>query len=417
MANKTKSKIPVKTLLVTISVLAFAGFFVFLYQDEIRGSVFTIPIIEPSPVDPMEPIQPDPVPPPVPDPIPPPDEKIEKLFPEKFGIEAKIVLVDSSGVESERITTLPFILQTLLGTGGEILDLGEIQATFIGITDQEAKVDVVAKAIVLMNNQTIDTLELRQIGSTINNRIILDILSREGYVFDFPDNPLVLRDNVQVGRNIFEIKIIESSAIVGEGLDTKRFTHEGEFTVYRLEFDLDQEKRIVLDDQGNVIEVFPDSSTFRVTQYCDSIGGGLFCAYPPHIIKFKDVNGNVIVEYEILNSKGSLTSQSLIGKIDGIEFAREPITFNGKNTLGTVFGTGKHTPIVGIPRNQTLVIELIGDPNFQIENAEVTFESPEDEMSYEITCSRGRYSGGFWAGKCTSNFGYSDASINARAVI
>jgi len=414
MANKTKSKIPIKTLVVTISVLAFAGFFVFLYQDEIRVSVFTIPIIEPSPVDPMEPIQPEPVPPIEPDPIPPPDEKIEKLFPEKFGIEAKIVLVDSSGVESERTTTLPFIIQTLLGTGGEILDLGEIQATFIGITDQEAKVDVVATAIVLMNNQTIDTLELRQTGSTINNRINLDILSREGYVFDFPDNPLLLRDNVQVGRNIFEIKIIDSSAIVGEGLDTKRFTHEGEFPVYRLEFDVDQEKRIVIDDQGNVIEVLPDSSTFRVNQWCDSIGSGLFCAYPPHIIKFKDVNGNVIVEYELLNSKGSLLTQSIIGKINGIEFAREPITYNGKSTLGTVFGQGTHTPIVGIPRNQTLVIEIIGDPNFQIENAEVTFESPENEMSYHISCTRGAYGGGSWAGKCTSNFGYSDASINQR---
>jgi len=221
-------------------------------------------------------------------------DMFEDIFPDdptdtdvKFVISSVVTLEDSNGnrVEDSGVFNVPLL--SLLGLGGEILDLGKVEIDLTGLTESD-----------LIESYTLSGgLEVILNGNVIEEKTI----SGSGLPIDRVINPLIDGSDIFIksfdtitgitnGINTLSFNITNFEAKTGVGADESIFKSINDIEIYSVDFDNNLARNTVTDSSGEVITVPIADGTIAICS--ESIGikiSGTEFIYIPDVPSFVSV--------------------------------------------------------------------------------------------------------------------------------
>ena len=220
-------------------------------------------------------------------------DTFEDIFPDdptddvKFVLSSVVTLEDSNGnrVEDSGIFNIPAL--SLLGLGGEILDLGKVEIDLTGLTEED-----LIESYILSGN-----LEVILNGNVIEEKTI----SGSGLPIDRVLNPLIDGSDIFIkefntitgittGINTLSFNVTNFQAKTGVGEDESVFISINDLEIYSVDFDNNLARNTVTDSSGQVVTVPIADGTIQVC--AESIGikiSGVEYIYIPDVPSFVSV--------------------------------------------------------------------------------------------------------------------------------
>jgi len=164
-----------------------------------------------------------------------------------FTLRSFAVLADSSGNETPQFQTFDIPLQSLIGTGGEILDFGKVSISFNGITEETEKIVVSGSLNVLLNDGFITGKQLS--GLSINGSGTIPI--KIGGGDQFVQNIEELDSFKSSGLNTLAFDVSDFVATTGTTENnTQVFRSMQDLRVFSIDFDFNQGRNTIIDASG-----------------------------------------------------------------------------------------------------------------------------------------------------------------------
>jgi len=151
-----------------------------------------------------------------------------------FTLRSFGILTDSDGVESPAFQTFDIPLQSLIGTSGEILDLGKVSISFNGLTQETEKIVATGTLKVLLNNNIVNSKPLSGLSTNGTGDINIEIAGMEFFQLDVADFMVTTgttANNTQVFRSLTDLR------------------------VFSIDFDFNQGRNTIIDSSGNAVTV------------------------------------------------------------------------------------------------------------------------------------------------------------------
>lgn len=204
----------------------------------------------------------------------------------KFVLSSVVTLEDSNGnrIEDSGVFNIPL---SLLGLGGEILDLGKVEIDLTGLTE-----DDLIESYTLSGN-----LEVILNGNVIEEKTI----SGSGLPIDRVLNPLIDGSDIFIkefstitgittGINTLSFNVTNFQAKTGVGADESVFISINDLEIYSVDFDNNLARNTVTDSSGQVVTVPIADGTIKVC--AESVGikiSGVEYIYIPDVPSFVSV--------------------------------------------------------------------------------------------------------------------------------
>lgn len=164
-----------------------------------------------------------------------------------FTLRSFAVLEDSSGNETPQFQTFDIPLQSLIGTGGEILDFGKVSISFNGVTEETEKIVVSGALKVLLNDGLITSKQLS--GLSINGSGTIPI--KIGGGDQFVQNIVDLDSFKSTGLNTIAFDVENFVATTGTTENnTQVFRSIQDLRVFSIDFDFNQGRNTIIDASG-----------------------------------------------------------------------------------------------------------------------------------------------------------------------
>jgi hypothetical protein len=212
-----------------------------------------------------------------------PDDPTDEV---KFVISSVVTLEDSNGnrVEDSGIFNVPL---SLLGLGGEILDLGKVEIDLTGLTEED-----------LIESYTLSgNLEVILNGNVLEVKTI----SGSGLPVDRVLNPLIDGSDIFIknfdsltgittGINTLSFNVTNFEAKTGVGADESVFISINDIEIYSVDFDNNLARNTVTDSSGEVVTVPIADGTIKICS--ESVGikiSGVEYIYIPDVPSFVSV--------------------------------------------------------------------------------------------------------------------------------
>mgnify|MGYP006428892545 CR=1 FL=1 len=363
---------------------------------------------------------------------------------EKFGIEVQTVLFDSDQTQyaSSSILTIPAL--ELSDSEGRLLDLGSIQTSFLGILSDsnrgsETTFNMEGTVKFYLDDTLITTKKLyasEQGDSRTYELSILDSLPPSS--FDRPQAfTFTLSDEgqgwIDGSEHIYRIIITDIDVEISSNKDLEQYTFNGEKIAYELKVTLDENKKVILGEDSYAVSIFKNDSTIQVcgnSHFYKQLGFGTQVQATTNsnnpTVVIKDVDGIPIIT-ENYQTIATTIKPDFQGDIKD-----DNMSCGSKHCFGTIDTRSCSAPIMGIPRNADIVIEVKRDgetKSYEVHTPKTQFNYYLDQKVSEVKnykCTSYPY------GKCqglyqvtipifevfTSNFGYnSDDTIWDSAVV
>jgi hypothetical protein len=204
----------------------------------------------------------------------------------KFVLSSVVTLEDSNGnrVEDSGVFNIPL---SLLGLGGEILDLGKVEIDLTGLTEED-----------LIESYTLSgNLEVILNGNVIEEKTI----SGSGLPIDRVLNPLIDGSDIFIkefstitgittGINTLSFNVTNFQAKTGVGADESVFISINDLEIYSVDFDNNLARNTVTDSSGQVVTVPIADGSIQVC--AESVGikiSGVEYIYIPDVPSFVSV--------------------------------------------------------------------------------------------------------------------------------
>jgi len=169
-----------------------------------------------------------------------------------FVLRSFAVLEDSSGNETPAFQTFDIPLQSLIGTGGEILDFGKVSISFNGITEETEKIVVSGSLNVLLNDGFITGKQLS--GLSINGSGTIPIMIGGGE--QFIQNIKDLDNFKSSGLNTLAFDVADFVATTGSTENnTQVFRSIQDLRVFSIDFDFNQGRNTIIDASGQATTI------------------------------------------------------------------------------------------------------------------------------------------------------------------
>ena len=212
----------------------------------------------------------------------------------KFVLSSVVTLEDSNGnrVEDTGIFNIPL---SLLGLGGEILDLGKVEIDLTGLTESD-----LIESYILSGN-----LEVILNGNVVEEKTI----SGSGLPIDRVLNPLIdgsdifikefsTLSGITTGINTLSFNVTNFQAKTGVGADESVFMSINDLEIYSVDFDNNLARNTVTDSSGQVVTVPIADGTIKVC--AESVGikiSGVTYIYIPDVPSFVsvEVGGTTVI--------------------------------------------------------------------------------------------------------------------------
>ncbi len=179
--------------------------------------------------------------------LPNPFEPTSSFTLRSFGI-----LTDSDGVETPAFQTFDIPLQSLLGTSGEILDLGKVSISFNGLTQETEKIVATGTLKVLLNNNIVNTKPLSGLSTNATGDINIEIAGMEFFQQDFDD----LSGIQATGLNTLAFDVADFMVTTGTTANnTQVFRSLVDLRVFSIDFDFNQGRNTIIDSSGKAVTV------------------------------------------------------------------------------------------------------------------------------------------------------------------
>jgi len=221
-------------------------------------------------------------------------DTFEDIFPDdptdpdvKFVLSSVVTLEDSNGnrVEDSGIFNIPLL--SLLGLGGEILDLGKVEIDLTGLTE----IDLIESYIlsgnleVILNGNVIEEKTITGSGLPINRVLNPLIDGSDIFIKEFSTIT-----GITSGINTLSFNVTNFQAKTGVGADESVFMSINDLEIYSVDFDNNLARNTVTDSSGQVVTVPIADQTIVVC--AESIGikiSGVEYIYIPDTPSFVSV--------------------------------------------------------------------------------------------------------------------------------
>ncbi len=169
-----------------------------------------------------------------------------------FTLRSFGILTDSDGVETPAFQTFDIPLQSLIGTGGEILDLGKVAISFNGLTQETEKIVATGTLKVLLNNNIVNSKPLSGLSTNGTGDVNIEIAGLEFFEQDFD----YLSGFSGTGLNTLAFDVADFMVTTGTTANnTQVFRSLQDLRVFSLDFDFNQGRNTIIDTSGNAVTV------------------------------------------------------------------------------------------------------------------------------------------------------------------
>lgn len=333
---------------------------------------------------------------------------------DQFGVATVVTLKDIANNTKTFNSILPVILLSVGITGDDPFLLDEAEIEFFGVLKDtgSSSLNLDGTVSFIIDEQVIDTKRLftSETVRDVNNiplNIVDNIPPPFGdkpfiYTYDFDETEFI-----DGSTHFLRVVITQLTGTYVVGGETKFIDWNGTFLAYELEFIIDETMKVIIDENGDAIQVFKNDSRLLV---CGT----------PEIDKTSTVGGREqFVCKQTFDKVGILEDVKVFENIGG-------------NVAGKLIGEVKKTDnveckeITGLSRSDDYI--------FQVGNQQFPVSTPVTQQDYNVKFSQGNgkalirsinggeFSSGTFVGwECvkvenwlvgTSNFGYSFDSRN-----
>jgi len=169
-----------------------------------------------------------------------------------FTLRSFGVLTDSDGVETPAFQTFDIPLQSLIGTSGEILDLGKVGISFNGLTQETGKIVATGTLKVLLNDNVVTTKPLSGLSTNATGDVNIEIAGMEFFNQNFDS----LTGFSATGLNTLAFDVADFMVTTGTTLNnTQVFRSLQDLRVFTLDFDFNQGRNTIIDASGNAVTI------------------------------------------------------------------------------------------------------------------------------------------------------------------
>jgi hypothetical protein len=297
---------------------------------------------------------------------------------EKLGIEVQTVLFDSDQKQYPTSNIIGIPELSVTDEQGRVLDLGTIQTSFLAIsakTEQQFNLDGTVKFY--LDDDLIATKKIYGSDSNKQNHelSLLDSLPPtsfdrpKAFTFTLSDEG---RDWEDKSEHTYRVVLTEVNANLDSNKDFKQFSWNGENIVYELKVTVDDQKKVVLDENNSAIQIFKNDSTIQIC-------GMSAKAEIPYKGWTKWVTDNPRVTVDV-GKKGDLET------IIDFDYESTGAGFicNSKHCFSNLQATDSCSAKVdGIPRSSIVYVNLDYDDNSK--DIEYTILTPTTQKNYYIS--------------------------------
>lgn len=307
---------------------------------------------------------------------------------EKFGIETQVAVFDSDGNVYNESDVFGISELSVVDEQGRLLDLGSIQVTFESISKEiETTSNVWGKVEFYLDDDMVDSKYLWASYSS-SNRDLLSVVNSLSFNNKVPINPsfseqekrnhtFTLSDE---GRNwldgsehSYRVVITEIHSELNSSNDYKKFDWTGQHIAYELKVKVNEEKKVILDENNSAIEIFKSDSILRLcgNTSLERVGGNnggdkKYTAKPP-IVTVKSNDGSVLFVADFEPKMASFGEST---------YSDSFLSYSKIGYYNKTFLLETCQDFTGIPRNDTII--------FEIDGKQFTIDTPKSQKNYNI---------------------------------
>ena len=306
---------------------------------------------------------------------------------EKLGIEVQTVLFDSNQKQypTSNIVGIPELSVT--DDQGRVLDLGTIQTSFLAIsakTEQQFNLEGTVKFY--LDDDLITTKKIYGSDSNKQNHelSILDSLPPtsfdrpKAFTFTLSDEG---RDWEDKSEHTYRVVLTEVNANLDSNKDFKQFSWNGENIVYELKVTVDDQKKVVLDQNNLATQIFKNDSTIQIC----GMSAVAEIPYKGWNLWYSETPIITVLTPTTENTK-SVPIKTIVN-LDW-EQKKPNISCNKKHCFSSIkIEESCSAKIDGIPRNGKVLIKLDYENNSIFKDIEYFILTPKHQKNYHISHS------------------------------
>jgi hypothetical protein len=308
---------------------------------------------------------------------------------EKFGIETQVAVFDSDGNVYNESDVFGISELSVVDEQGRLLDLGSIQVTFESISkDIESTSNVWGIVEFYLDDEKIDSKYLwgsysnsnRNLLSVVNLLSIIDNNAKtpsfseqekQNFTFTLADEG---KDWLDGSEHSYRVVLTEIHSELNSSNDYKKFDWKGQHIAYELKVKVNEQKKVILDENNSAIEIFKSDSVLRLCgntslELVAGNNGGekKYTAKPPKVtVKLQD--GTVLFVADFKPKMANYSDKLLLTDTLGRQYYSN--NYNITNLLETC------QDFTGIPRNDNII--------FEIDGKQFTIETPKSQKNYNM---------------------------------
>ena len=308
---------------------------------------------------------------------------------EKLGIEVQTALFDSNQKQYDYSNIVGIPQLAVTDDLGRVLDLGTIQTSFLAVTaDNERTLNLYGTVEFYLDDDLITTKKIYTSESNNDSKTyqlsVIDSVPPKSFdrpttfTFTLSDEG---RDWENNSEHTYRVVLKEVNAEINSDNDFKKFSFNGENIVYELKVKVDEQKKIVLDENNDAISIFKSDSTLQVcgNSIIDKQGFG-------NDFRFKSIGRYTA---PIQTSNPPIVTVTDPSKT--IEYAK--IQFSPESTVeGNKSGNARHW--YGISETSSCSEKIQGIPRgtevlFNFDTNSIKVKTPLSQKNYHLTALYG----------------------------